>query len=316
MEFVFSTDQYAREDRYNAWRSAICDCYVHVDVEATDPENYKGFIHEKNFGDTVLTDILLSQQTIRRNRKHISQLDKDCFYIQFLHSGKSQIRQRGKVHNSNTAQGALFCATEQYELDCIGEVRAFYLEIPRDEFTQRFPKDQIPIAAGIDNTQGLGRIATEFCAMLATEGARLDKNARSQLGKQLLDLLAMTMQSSEGDLPANDSSVRTARLRSVKLWIERNIGDADLNLETISAANGMSLRYLHQLFQDEDMSVSEWIWDRRLKLCYHDITKCDGRLLITIAYGNGFNNSAHFSTAFRRKFGISPRQLATSQKQY
>jgi AraC-like DNA-binding protein len=310
MELVFSTDQYAPEDRYNAWRSAICDCYVHVDVEATDPDNYNGFIHEKNFGDTVLTDILLSQQTIRRNRRHISQLDKDCFYIQFLHSGKLQLRQHGEVHNSNTAHGALFCATEQYELECIGDVRAFYLEVPRDEFALRFPKEQIPVAAGIDNTQGLGRIATEFCAMLATEGARLGDEAREKLGKQLLDVVALTLQSREGDLPSKDSSIRAARRRSVKIWIERNIGDADLSLDVIATANGMSLRYLHQLFQDDDMSVSEWIWDRRLQLCYHDINKGDGRLLTTIAYKHGFNNSAHFSTSFRRKFGISPRQLA------
>ncbi|WP_083098977.1 helix-turn-helix domain-containing protein [Pseudophaeobacter leonis] len=313
MEFVFSTDQYAREERYNAWRSAICDCYVHVDVEATDPEDYKGFIHEKNFGDLVLTDILVSQQTIRRNQKHISKLDKDCFYVQFIHSGKSQVRQLGEVHSSNTAQGALFCATEQYELECIGDVRSFYLKIPREEFAQRFPKKYIPTAANIDTTQGLGRITTEFCAMLATEGARLGEEARGQLGKQLLDVLALTLQAPTGDLPGKDSSIRAARLRSVKLWIERNIGDDDLSLGTIAAANGMSLRYLHQLFRDGDMSVSEWIWDRRLLLCYHEIAKCDGRLLTTIAYKYGFNNSAHFSTAFRRKFGFSPRQLATGK---
>jgi hypothetical protein len=33
MDLVFSTDQHARSKRYNAWQAAICDFYVHVDVD-------------------------------------------------------------------------------------------------------------------------------------------------------------------------------------------------------------------------------------------------------------------------------------------
>ena len=38
MDLVFSTDTMPRAKRYAAWRDAICDVYVHVDVKATDPE--------------------------------------------------------------------------------------------------------------------------------------------------------------------------------------------------------------------------------------------------------------------------------------
>lgn len=315
MDLVFSTDQYTPDKRYNAWRDAICDCYVHVDVKATKPETYKGFIREATFGDTILTDILLSEQSIRRNAQHISRLDKDCYYLQLLHSGKLQVNQRGETHTSNAARGALFCATEQYELVCEGEVRSFYLEIPHDAFAQRFPTESIPVSAGFDSTKGLGRIATEFCTMLALEGSHLGAEARDQLGKQLLDVLAVTLLATDGDLPTEEGSIRFARLRSVKLWIEKHIRDPDLNLDTIAAANGMSVRYLHQLFQSEDKSASEWMWDRRLQLCYHEVAKSDGRLITSIAFENGFNNSAHFSTAFRRKYGVSPRDISRMPKQ-
>ena len=225
------------------------------------------------------------------------------------------MNQRGETHQSNAARGALFCATEQYELVCEGEVRSFYLEIPRDEFAQRFPAEQIPVSAAFDSTKGLGRIATEFCAMLASEGSHLGVESRNQLGKQLLDILAYTLLAGDSDMPAEEGSIRHARLRSVKLWIEKHISDPDLNLETIAAANGMSLRYLHQLFQREDKSVSEWMWSRRLQLCYHEIAKRDGRLITSIAYEYGLNNSAHFSTAFRRKYGISPRDISRQGRQ-
>jgi hypothetical protein len=185
-----SKDDYAPSDRYNAWRDAICDVYVHVDVKAADPDRYRGFIREASFGDVVLTDILLSEQHIRRNKRHISRLDKECYYLQLIHKGSISVVQRGEMHKSNAARGAVFCAAEQYELHGHGEVRSFYLEIPRDEFAQRFPRERIPVSASLNTTQGLGRIATEFCATLATEGSRLEDSVRAGLGNQLMDLLA------------------------------------------------------------------------------------------------------------------------------
>jgi AraC-like DNA-binding protein len=310
MDLVFSTDDYAQSERYAAWRGAICDVYVHVDVEATDPDRYRGFIREAKFGDVVLTDILLSEQRIRRNNQHISQLDKDCYYLQLLHKGNISVLQRGETHRSNPARGAIFSATEEYELHGHGEVRSFYLELPRDEFAQRFPRERIPVSASLNTARGLGRIATEFCASLAAEGAKLDDALRAGLGNQLMDMLAFTLLTSEGDIPAAEGSVKTARLRSVQQWIEAHIKDADLSLEKVAGANGMSLRYLHVLFEACEMSVSEWIWNRRLQLAYDGLARGGGRSITSIAFDHGFNSSAHFSTMFRRKYGMSPRDVA------
>ncbi|MDP3895499.1 MAG: helix-turn-helix domain-containing protein [Mesorhizobium sp.] len=310
MDLVFSTEKVARAKRYDAWRAAICDFYVHVDVKATRPDDYRGFIREAQFGGVVMTDILLSEQSIKRNSQHISRLDKDCCYLQLIHRGNLDVIQHGATHHSNSARGALFSATEQYELQCKGEVRSFYLEIPRAAFAQRFPHERIPISATINTTQGLGRIATEFCAMLATEGSGLQDGVRSGLGDQLMDMMALTLQSAHDDTPNGEGSVQKARLRLVQQWIEAHLKDADFSLEKIAAANGMSLRNLHLLFRQCEMSASEWIWNRRLQLCYDQIARNDGRSITSIAFDHGFNSSAHFSTLFRRKYGISPREVA------
>lgn len=313
MDVVFTTDSIAQARRYAAWRDAICDFYVQVDVKATRPEDYRGFIREGRFGDVVLTDILLSEQRIRRNSQHISRLDKDCYYLQLIHRGKINVLQRGETHHSNAARGAIFSATEPYELECVGEVRSFYLEIPRDTFAQRFPRERIPVSATINSTQGLGRIATEFCAMLAMEGSELDAPVRASLGSQLMDMLAITLQSADGET-ACDGTIQQARLRSIQQWIEEHLSDPALSLEEVASANGISLRYLHLLFQRCELSASEWIWDRRLQHCYDEIAKGDGQSITAIAFDNGFNSSAHFSTLFRRKYGMSPREVLRARQ--
>ncbi len=105
--------------------------------------------------------------------------------------------------------------------------------------------------------------------------------------------------------------VQRARLRSVKAWLEDHLGDPNLTLEAIAKANAISLRYLHSLFRLEGSSVSHWIWNRRLERSFDMLLKGDNksRSLTEIAYRVGFNSSSHFSTMFRRKFGIRPSDV-------
>ena len=311
MDLVFSTDSIEKAKRYAAWQEAICDVYVHVDVNSEKRSDYRGFIREAKFGAVAVTDILLSEQMISRRGRHIARLDKDCYYVQFIQRGSINVLQAGKTLTSNAGAGAIFCATESYDLECIGEIRSFYLELPRKEFAERFPKNRVPVAAIMGTGRGLGRIAAEFCSMIASEGAALDGDLRARLGDELMDVVALALDAGGGDEAAADRVVRQTRLRSVKTWIEEHLADPDLSLEKIAKSNGISVRYLHYLFRLTDMSASEWIWDRRLQRSYDALTQpglCN-LSMTELAYRLGFNSSSHFSTAFRRKFGVRPSDV-------
>src|SRR5665213_7131 len=165
MNLVFSTEDIEPAKRYAAWQGAICD----VDVESDKRSDYHGFIREARFGAITMTDVLLSEQRISRRKRHIAKLDKDCYYVEFVQHGKINILQSGESFLSNAGVGAIFSASEAYDLECVGKVRSLYLEIPRNEFAERFRKDRIPLARTIATGRGLGRIAAEFCSMLALE---------------------------------------------------------------------------------------------------------------------------------------------------
>jgi AraC-like DNA-binding protein len=311
MDLVFSTEGIEPAKRYAAWQGAICDVYVHVDVASDKRSDYHGFIREARFGAVTMTDVLLSEQRISRRERHIAKLDKDCYYVEFVQHGKVNILQSGQSLLSNAGVGAIFSASEAYDLECVGKVRSLYLEIPRKEFAERFRKDRIPVARTMATGRGLGRIAAEFCSMLALEGAPLEAPARDRLGAELMDVLALALEMGEEDGLTADRTVQQVRLRSVKAWIEEHLADLDLSLEKVAKNNGISLRHLHYLFRLTDMSVSEWIWDRRLQRCYDALTRREPPLpsVTDVAYRFGFSSSSHFSTAFRRKFGISPSDL-------
>jgi len=311
MDLVFTTEDLEPSKRYAAWQGAICDVYVHVDVNAEKRSDYQGFIREARFGSVTMTDVLVSEQRITRRERHIAKLDKDCYYVEFVHQGKVNILQAGQTLLSHPGVGAIFSASEAYDLECVGRVRSLYLEIPRKEFSSRFNESGIPVAATIATGRGLGRIAAEFCAMLASEGSSLEETVRTRLGDELMDVLALALDMGDKDDFSEDATAQKARLRSVKAWIEEHLADPDLSLEKITKSNGVSLRHLHYLFRLTDLSVSEWILDRRLLRCHDALIRPELRSLSVteVAYRFGFRSSSHFSTVFRRKFGHSPSEL-------
>jgi len=96
--------------------------------------------------------------------------------------------------------------------------------------------------------------------------------------------------------------------------IEARLNDVNLSPTRIADANGISIRYLYTLFNEQGETVSGWVRRRRLLRCRAELDGADTEASITeIAYRWGFNDSAHFSRLFKASFGMSPTQYRSSR---
>jgi AraC-like DNA-binding protein len=95
----------------------------------------------------------------------------------------------------------------------------------------------------------------------------------------------------------------------VHRYILANLDGVDLSPRAIAAANGVSVRQLHRVFSATGTTVSQWVRKLRLARCAADLRGETGVAegITNIAFRWGFNDSAHFSKAFRAEFGQSPR---------
>jgi AraC family transcriptional activator of tynA and feaB len=67
---------------------------------------------------------------------------------------------------------------------------------------------------------------------------------------------------------------------------------------------------VNQLFEDEDTSLMRYVLRRRLEHGHSELLRAgSGGRLYDIALCWGFNDPSHFSRAFRKQFGVSPRSL-------
>jgi len=106
------------------------------------------------------------------------------------------------------------------------------------------------------------------------------------------------------------------RVERAMAYIEHHLGDEDLNALTVSAAQGVSRRYLDELFSQCGHRIETWIWERRLLRAADMLAVAEQaeKPLLQIALDVGFKSPSHFSRMFTRRFGMSPKNYRRQQE--
>ncbi len=138
----------------------------------------------------------------------------------------------------------------------------------------------------------------------ALDGIRVDEAAR--IGTAVVDLLEAAL-ATRLDGPAPPRSRHAVLRRQVYAHIDGNLHRPDLSPASIAAAQHISLRHLHKLFETEPMTVAARIRHRRLQRCADDLrdTGQRHRSAASIAARWGLTDPASFSRLFKSAYGVS-----------
>lgn len=106
-------------------------------------------------------------------------------------------------------------------------------------------------------------------------------------------------------------------MNRIMTCINENIGNPDFNVEELTEKIGISRAQLHRKMKEiTGISAGEFIRNIRLEQAAQLIRK-DSINITQVAYATGFNNQTHFSTVFKKHFGMTPTEYAqqTNKKQ-
>lgn len=144
-----------------------------------------------------------------------------------------------------------------------------------------------------------------------TDG-KYEKSARI-----VADLLLLGLTRSV-DLRSGQASVRAANLARAKRVIRRRLSDTELTLLDVAREVGLSLDYLHELFREngEGHTMREYLRSQRLQRAREllELSSPHNASITDISLECGFSNMSHFSSALKRAFGLSPRDVARISK--
>lgn len=97
--------------------------------------------------------------------------------------------------------------------------------------------------------------------------------------------------------------------------INKNLADSDFNVDALTQEVGISRAQLHRKMKEmTGISTSEFIRNIRLEQAARLLR--EQKINVTqVAYTVGFSNLAHFSTIFRKHFGVAPSEYVERESQ-
>ena len=105
-----------------------------------------------------------------------------------------------------------------------------------------------------------------------------------------------------------------ALMERVMKYMNEHLTDPDLNVEKLTEDVGISRAQLHRKLKEiAGVSAGEFIRNLRLEQAARLIE--EGQINITqVAYSVGFSNQTHFSTVFKKHYGMSPSEYAETKR--
>ena len=297
----------------------VRSAHVAVDVEQHGKPIRHFTCTELPLGKLELFRICIDPVAIHRRSGDIASDANDDFLLSTQVEGTVLVKQGDTEFTQHPGELSIMSAGQPYTVIHMQRSDRLVLHIPCAVYRERVLAKQQGrrFHPRVMPAGGLASIVHEMLKSLAFEAHQLHATDQYTLAESLLELTSAMLRSDTDHEHEMRHARQSALFRRILEFMEANYMDCTLTPEKIATANGISMRYLHSLFQQAGMTVSRWLWERRLKATREDLLdpNMDHMRVSEIAFRRGFNDPAHFSRAFKNRFDVSPSKLRQINQQ-
>jgi AraC-like DNA-binding protein len=191
----------------------------------------------------------------------------------------------------------------------LGDNDTIYFFMPHDFVDQRLMRNDSICARPVTVDNGIRRLVYDSVVSFQRDVSSMTDVEFRSAARILGELILLSFDGS-ADLTMDTRSVRTSSLARAKRIIRARLGDCEFCIADVARDCGISLRYLHELFRADGITVSEYLKQQRLQRARHMLENASPATTVTeVCLSCGFSNASQFSTAFRQAFSVSPRDV-------
>lgn len=313
MRFIkqrFSTADVSASDRTAMWGALIQDINFSFAFRPADDRPYSGALRRYAVDDFQVVAFDEGQAEFHRDDDHIRTDGIGVFEVFAPTRGRCVVEQFGSAEECGPGSMFFVDAAAPFRLTQQGRMAGVILKTSRAAMERYLPGVESMCGRVVDGRQGLPRVTRDMLRSIGGQGDSLQMPQFESACHHLMDLMAMIVDGAR-DLNVADGRVRGATLARLKAHIREHAADPRLGTGDVAAAFGLSERYVQMLFQGDGTTVRDYVRRQRLDEARRQLANPArrDRTITEIAYASGFSSSAHFSTAFRMQYGLSPREF-------
>src|SRR3981081_422861 len=292
------------------WTAALTELCGQFDVDPLDGSSFEAQRDVATFSRLKLGHIEASQHRIALPVSRVKAGEHPYVKVLFQTFGVSHFEQNGRRIELQPGDCLAYDVSCPHSIISPSQTRHEVVIVPTDLLYERgFQSAKMP-AFKFSARAGTGRIAHDFVHATFGEAPKLLPNTANGVADTLIDLLLLPLRDVGAVCDRSGPAVLHLRAQA---FIREHLRDPDLSIDQISAALGCSKRYLHMLFSEKGMTVSDYIWQARLQHCRQELEAQGGKTITDVAFSWGFSSSSHFSRVFRKYFGIAPSSIHKAQ---
>lgn len=303
---VFSTQTTPPADRADRWTQAIAEAYFPLHLTFRAPTSFNGVLQRCTLGDVALSRLTSDALQYERRRHQIAGSGDEEYLITLPRGGAVEFSQFGREVRCDPGGFLIERGCEPYRFLYTERNDLYVLKVSRSALTERLRDPDRFCARVFGATSGIGSLFAGLVERAAVEADAASERTAEVLGRHMLELLALTLEEAGESGPSALSSVRAAHLRRIEGFVHANLRNPALSPDLIAERCGISKRYLHELFKDMNVTVSQFVREAQLVAARDLLALPGGRSIADIAYQFGFSDQAQFSRLFRARFQQTP----------
>ena len=305
-----STSGLAPKKQIQFWTEALTDLCGRFDVDPLEASSLEARINYTTVSQLKLCQIEVSQHRIAHTASRVRLSEHPFVKILFQTHGTSHFEQNGRRIDVTPGDCLAYDVSCPHTIVSPSLTRHEVVIVPKALLRERGFRSAKMSACKLSARTGTGRIAYDFVHAAFGEATKLSPYNATGVADSLIDLLLLPLR--EADTMFDRAGPEAMYVRA-EAFIREHLRDPDLCIDQISAALGCTKRYLHMLFSDKGMTVSDRIWQARLQHCRHELETQAGKTITDVAFSWGFSSSSHFSRVFRKYFGFVPSSIHRAQ---
>ncbi|KJV29567.1 AraC family transcriptional regulator [Aquitalea magnusonii] len=302
-----STAAVSRSERVHFWREQVGQLLIDVECQRQPGQELDASLRYQDFGLFRMASIEANAHAVVRSGHSIRHDGRDSIFACLMLQGRGFSHQGVDCALHVPGDVVLYDTAQPYGHGFPEQMAMVVLDIPRQLFKQQVGDWQEQGLVKIDHSMGIAGWGAQAVRQLLAEGGQAQA-AREHQASQLLEWLHSLWSVHSGQMQAGKSIL--CSLWRAKAYIEQHLAEDELDGEHISRALRLSARQLARIFAQEGLSVSRYLWGRRLERCRIDLQDPALRHLSVSELGFrwGFNHSAHFCRSYKQRFGETPSQ--------
>ncbi|WP_454716903.1 helix-turn-helix domain-containing protein [Caulobacter segnis] len=213
----------------------------------------------------------------------------------------------GRAAGGHMGQIRLVDMARPFEMTT-GGYRSLYVMVPRALLEGQGGLDFHGLVVSEDSVSG--RLLSGHIQALSEVADRMTPDDAEAAAKAIVALIGGAIAAHAAPATDDPRPVEKMLLALGRQFVERNLDDVELSPEAVRRHLAVSRSLLYKVFEPVG-GVSAFIQGRRLDQAFDAILhdRAEQHTLGEIGYRHGFRSDAHFSRAFRGRFGVTPGRL-------